>query len=683
MEESWKSVRLGSVLIVLLTLVVYLPAMRGGFIWDDVALITDNPLVKADDGLYRFWFTTEPSDYYPLTWSLWWLEWRLWGSSAVGYHLLNVLLHAINAVLVWVILKRLRIPGAWLAGLVFAIHPVNVATVAWISEQKNTLSMLFYAVTILLYLRFEEEGSWSWYSLALVAFLLALLSKTAVVMLPVVLLGCVWWMRHRVRWKDFLYSTPFFTLSLVLGLVTIWFQYNRVMGGHPAREVGFLSRLVVAGWVPWFYLYKALLPFNLNAVYPTWNVNTSLWISYLPGLVLVGCLTLFWWRRKTWGRPLIFALGYFVIMLFPVMGFFDQGFYQSSLVSDHWQYYSIVGAIALIVATGMALYRRTSERGQYVGVLASVIALMMLGVATWIRASVWGVPETLWRDTVTKNPDAWAAQHNLGIALAQAGRVEDAIGHYKQALLIKPNFAEAHNDLANALLDSGKVSEAITEYTEALRIKPDYTAAHNNLGNALLRLGSVPEAIAEFTAALRIKPDNAEAHSNLGSALAGQGRIAEAIAEFAAALRIKPDNAEAHYNMGLALASQGRISEAIAEYRETLRLNPDLAPALYELAWILAVDRNASLRNGAEAIQLAERLCAVTGNQQAKALDVLAIAYAEAGQFTDAIRVAQKAIELASAAGQQELAQQVQERLKLYQASRLFREGSVLTVPGA
>ena len=210
--------------LMLITLVTYAPVWHAGFIWDDKELLVDNPLVRASDGLYRFWFTTEALDYYPLTSSLCWLEWRLWGSSATGYHVVNVFLHAANAALLWIILRRLKVPGAWLAGLIFAIHPVTVATAAWVSEQKSTLSMLFYLLAILLYLRFDEKGSWRSYGLALGAFLLALLSKTAVVMLPVVLLGCVWWQRRSVRGKDVIRSVPFFALSLILGLVTVWFQ---------------------------------------------------------------------------------------------------------------------------------------------------------------------------------------------------------------------------------------------------------------------------------------------------------------------------------------------------------------------------------------------------------------------------------------------------------------------------
>jgi tetratricopeptide (TPR) repeat protein len=588
MKNAWRSLGPGATLIILLTVVAYVPAMRGGFIWDDGLLISENRTVRASDGLYRFWFTTEAPDYYPLAWSLWWLEWRLWGDSTTGYHVVNVLLHAVNAILVWIVLRHLKIPGAWLAGLLFAVHPVNVATVAWISEQKNTLSMLFYAVAILLYLRFDEEGRWRWYGLSLAAFLLALLSKSAVVMLPVVLLGCVWWTRGKVRWKDFLRSGPFFGLSLVLGLVTIWFQYHQALGGYTIRAASFPSRLAAAGWVPWFYLYKALLPLNLTVIYPKWQIDASRWVSYLPGIILVGCLIVFWWRRKTWGRPLLFGLGYFVVMLFPVLGFFDQGFYQFSLVADHWQYCSIVGAIALSVAAGERIFRRMGEQRRCLGTVAGVAVLMVLAVATWRRGHVYADEETLWRDNVAKNPNAWLAHHNLGIALGQAGRIQEAIWHWEQALRIKPDYARTHYNLGIALGQVGKLADAIAHYEQALRIKPDYAEAHNSLGAALWQAGRIQEAIGHYEQALRIKPDYAEAHNNLGAALAGQGRVSEAIAEYAAALQIKPDYADAHYNLGVALAGQGRISEAIAEYAAALRIKPDHAEAHHDLGIVLA-----------------------------------------------------------------------------------------------
>ena len=579
------------ILIVLITLAVYLPALRGGFIFDDNTLITGNRLIKASDGLHRFWFTTEAPDYYPLTWSLWWLEWRLWGGSATGYHVVNVLFHAVNAVLVWLVLRRLKVPGAWLAALVFALHPVNVATAAWISEQKNTLAMLFYAAAILLYLRFDEQGARRWYILSLAAFLLALLSKTAVVMLPMVLLGCLWWLHGKVRRKDWLRSLPFFGLSLALGLTTMWFQHNRAMGGYAVRATGFLSRLAAAGWVPWFYLYKALWPSNLGAIYPKWNVNASLWVCYLPGIVLLGCLALFWWKRTTWGRPLLFALGYFVVTLFPVLGFFDQGFYKCSLVADHWQYCSIVGVIALIVAAGVALCHRLGSSGRYVGLLAGAAVLVVLGTASWGRCGVYKNGQTFWRDTLAKNPDAWLAHNNLGYLLAEQGDVDDAAWHYREALRLEPNYADAHNNLGTILLRAGKVQEATAHFEQAVQIEPGWPPAQNNLGNALVKMGRIQEAIESYGQALHSDPDYADAHYNLGNALWTARRIPEAINQYQEALALRPNFALAHNNLGVLLQPE-KVQEAMRHYKEALKINPDYAEAHYNLGNALVqVDR--------------------------------------------------------------------------------------------
>ena len=510
-ERRW----LPALVLVVVTFAVYFPVIRGGFVFDDDTLITGNPMVKASDGLYRFWLTTEARDYYPMTGSLYWLEWRWWGQRAAGYHVLNVVLHAANVVLLWMILQRLKIPGAWLAALVFAIHPVNVATAAWISEQKNTLSMLFAAVAVLLWLRFCDEGRWRWYGFSLAAFLLALLSKSAVVMLPVALLGCVWWTRGRLRWRDVWCGVPFFVVSLVLGLITVWLQYHRVMQGVWVRSDSFLARLAAAGWVPWFYLYKALLPLNLTVIYPMWQIDADHWGSYVPGALLAVCFLLFWRRRRTWGRPLLFGLGYFVAMLFPVLGFLDQAFYRYSLVADHWQYYSIVGVTALTVAAGVKICRRLGQLGRSVGLVAGVAVLLMLGAAAWARVGVYGTSETLWRDTLAKNSNAWMAHSNLGVALAQLGRMPEATEHLQQALRLKPDYAEAHCNLGTVFLREGKVSDAVGEFEQALRIAPDYATAHSNLGMALVQVGKTNEAISHYEQALRLKPDYAQAQKGL------------------------------------------------------------------------------------------------------------------------------------------------------------------------
>ena len=571
-----KSPALGAALIILLTFVAYIPAMRGGFVFDDYVLITENRMIKASDGLRRFWFTTEAPDYYPLTSSLWWLEWRLWGDSAAAYHTVNVLLHAINAALVWMVLRRLRIRGSWLAALVFAMHPVNAATAAWISEQKNTLSMFFYAVAILLFLRFDQEGRWRWYGLSLVAFLLGLLSKAAVVMLPIVLLGCVWWLHGRVQRKDLLRSGPFIALSLVLGVVTMWFQHNRALalGGLSAQTGNILSQVATAGCALWFYLYKAILPWNLCAIYPRWNVDASHWISYVPGLVLVGCFTLFWWRRNTWGRPLLFGLGYFVVMLFPVLGFFHISFHEYSWVADPWQYPAIAGVIALVVAATAAMCHRMGQRGQSAGMLASVAVVTLLGVATWRRGSIYGVSESLWQDTVVRNPNAWVAHYNLGNAYLQANRTQDAVGEYQEAMRLRPDSMEVHNNLAFALLRAGQINDAIAQLEQVVRISPDSAEGHYNLGNACLQAGRVQDSIVHLERAVQLKPDYAEARCMLGNALLQGGKPQDAIVHYEETVRLNPDYTEAHVNLGFALAQRGKFDEAVRHWETALRLDP-------------------------------------------------------------------------------------------------------------
>jgi tetratricopeptide (TPR) repeat protein len=399
------------------------------------------------------------------------------------------------------------------------------------------------------------------------------------------------------------------------------------MGGTTIRTDGFLSRLVAAGWVPWFYLYEVFLPFNLTVIYPQWHIDASRWIAYIPGMALVGCCALFWWKRETWGRPWLFALGYFVVMLFPVLGFFDQGFYRYSLVADHWQYYSIVGAIALTVAAGLTVCRQLGKWGRAVGVLASVAVLVTLGAATWARARVYTDSQTLWRDNLTKNPNAALAHYNLGNALADQGKVQEAVQHYEQALRLKPDYTDAHHNLGNALRQVGRAQDAIGHYEEVLRIqpddadahynlalafrqvgqldeaihhderavqiKPDFAVAHYNLGNVLVQAGRVQDGIGHYEQALRIQPDYAEAHNNLGVALLQLRRSQEAMGHFEQAVRIKPDYAEAHYNLAIALVQTGRIQDAIWHFEQALRIQPDFAAAKTDLANAQATQQRA------------------------------------------------------------------------------------------
>jgi len=530
----------GCMLICLLTFIIYIPVINGGFIWDDDAFLTQNPLIRASDGLYRFWFSTDPPDYFPLTSTTLWLEWRLWGENATGYHVVNVLLHILNALLIWAVLAKLGIPGSWLAALIFAVHPVNVESVAWITERKNLLPLAFFLVSILAYLSFDKDGKWRFYIFSLTAFLLALLSKTSIVMLPLVLLGLIWWQREEITVKDIIRSVPFFILSAVMGGITVWFQYHNAIGSTIVRDDGLLSRLAGAGWAVWFYIYKAVVPLNLSFVYPRWDTTQLSLISFLPLLCLAGLMAAFYYYRRKWGRPFLIGSGYFIITLFPVLGFFNIYFMKYSLVADHWQYTSIIGIIALIVGLIAGKYKVWEKRRRRVAISATVILICVLSILSWKRAETFAQPETLWKDTLKNNPECWMAYDILGVDVAKKGRLEQAIRHFRKALEIRPDYPKAHSNLANVLYDQGHVKEAFRHFEEALRTNPTAVEVYYNYGTALAEQGRLDEAIHHYLTAVKLRPDFLQVHYNLGALYAQQRNFQEAIRHFNEVLRIEP-----------------------------------------------------------------------------------------------------------------------------------------------
>ena len=617
-SAAWR----GAVLV-LLSFAAYFPALHAGFVWDDDTHLINN-VVLQEWGLYRAWFTAEPPNYWPLTWSSYWLEHQLWGLAPFGYHLTNVLLHTASSLLMWRILLRLGIPCAWLSALVFAVHPVNVESVAWIAQRKNALSLIFYLAAVLLYLRFEDGNGVRSYRLAVASFLCSMLAKGAAATMPVVLLILVWWRRGSIRGSDLRRSLPFFAVAAAMSGVEIAFQYLRSIGDTVVRTDSFLARLAGAGWEVWFYAYKALWPVDLCFIYPRWNIDPTSWLSYLPGVAVVALLALAWRFRTSWGRPLLFGLGYFVVTLAPVLGFIDFYFLRYSFVADHYQYVSIIGVIALATAGGAALLERApSAPWPGRAVAASVVAVLML--LSWQRGLAFGDAETLWRDTIAKNPNDFTAHYNLASRLRDAGETEAAMQHYR----------------------------------EALRIWPASPTANNNLGLVLRSQGQLDAAIEHFQRALETTPDAAAPHVNLGSAFLARGRIEEAIEHFRAALEVDPRLAEVHHALGTALQAQQRPAEAAHHYREALRLDPESALALNSLARLLATSTDPDVRDPGEALRLARRTIALTRGPRARWFDTLALANAALGNFEMARRNIRIAEKLAEAAGRGQLAAEI------------------------
>jgi tetratricopeptide (TPR) repeat protein len=576
-------------ILAVVTILAYQPAWHGGLLWDDDNCTTPREL-RSLDGLRQIWFQPRATaQYYPLLYTSYWIQQRLWGDSTTGYHLVNLLLHIGCAVLVLKILRFLRIPGAELAAVIFALHPVNVETVAWIAERKNVLSAIFALGATLCYLKFDESRSRRSYALAIGLFLLGLLSKTAIVTVPLAWLVIFSWKRAAISWRrDFVPSIPFLFLAAVAGLVTRWFENVGI--GYKARilDLSLLGRCLIAGRAFWFQLSNLVWPSNLTFVYPRWDINSGVWWQYLFPIGVLGLLVILWSLRR-WSRAPLAGVLIYILLLLPSLGFLNIYFFVYSFVADHWQYLACVGIIAPC-ASGIVLLAARSKRWQ--ALLEPATMLLMGGVLfvlTWQQSRMYTDIETLYRTTIARNPACWMAQVNLGNTLYQANRIPEAMDLFKQAMRLKP--AVGHYSVANALVLRGRTSEAIDQYKQALQIDPDYAEAHHNLGSAFLLMGRTPEAIEHYEQALRIDPAFAGAHNNLGNALVKTGRSAEAIDHFEEALRITPNSADAHNNLAAALAQMGRTSEAIEQLKAALRIKPYDTDTRKNLTWLEEVQR--------------------------------------------------------------------------------------------
>ncbi len=528
-----------AVAIALAVFAAHFPALRGGFIWDDDAHVTA-PALRSLHGLWRIW--TEPGatqQYYPLLHSTFWLEHQLWGDHALGYHVVNLLLHATAATLLYVLLRELRVTGACLGALLFALHPVQVESVAWISEQKNTLSTALYLGAALAYLRFDLSRRPAHYAIAAALFALALLTKTVTATLPAALLVIFWWQRGRISWqRDVTPLVPWCVLGAVAGLFTAWAERKLIGAEGAAYDLSLVQRALLAGCVGWFYLGKLLWPANLTFFYPHWTIDPGRVVNWLPLMAALALTGWLWWRARAGARGLLAVWLLFAGSLFPVLGFFNVFPFLYSYVADHFQY---LASMAVCAAGGAAL-ARVSAGVRLTGFLAISALLLALGGLTLQQSGIYRSYETLLRTTLARNPDCWAAANNLGKELmSDPARLPEAMTLFERALALRPVYYEANNNYGLALAENGRAAEAIPHLEEALRLKPQSHQAHNNLGIALARSGRREEALGEFAAAAALAPDVPSIQDNWAKVLVMLGRDAEAQPHFAEAARLRSE----------------------------------------------------------------------------------------------------------------------------------------------
>ena len=567
--------------------VSYFPAFSAGFIWDDV-IFTKEPVIREASGLLNIWFS--PTDvkqeghYWPLTYTSFWLEHKLWGLAPLGYHLVNVLLHVVNCLLVWRLLLRLSVPGAWIIAAVFAVHPLHVESVAWVIERKDLLSALFYLTAFMTWTRFVEAPGWGRYCLALALFTAGLLSKSVVVTLPVALLIWHWWKREKVTSTDLFRLVPFFLVGLGIAMADLSFYISREPLSLSYSPV---ERVLIAARALWFYVGKLVWPTGLAVIYPLWEIRIGdpLAWAYVVATMAVGVLL--WLGRHRMGRgPLAGAL-FFVVTLSPVLGFVDYGYMQFSFVADRFQYLAGIGVMTVLI--GGAVHGTDKLPGGLkkgaMGLLVVVLAL--LGTITWHQTGIYRDSITFFSHIISFNPDARDAYLNLGDALHKADRLEEAMAAARLAVEKRPDSANARGNLGLALLNFKQFDEAEKQLQRALELDPRHKNARQNLAETFRRQERHEEAIESYRAVLRIDSKYTMAHAGLGDSLFHLHRYKEAVAALEQSLALEPDARIAgwlHILLGQALEKLGRLDAAVEHYERAVALDPRDSRPLVQLA---------------------------------------------------------------------------------------------------
>lgn len=690
---------LAAAALALATLIAYGPVYSAGFIWDDDDYVTENPQLRSLRGLGEIWtLYYEPqtqrlraytAQYYPLTFTSFWIEHQLWGLNATGYHVVNVVLHVANALLVWLVCRRLKIPAAWLIAAVFALHPVHVESVAWITERKNTLSGLFYLLALLAYLRFDQRGSWSTYAASLLLFVAALLSKTVTSTLPAVLLLILWVTQPRLSLRRVAPLAPMFVLGLASGLLTAYLEKAHVAATGVEWDHSLLERLLIL--IPSNFLFYArtiLWPYPLMFVAPRWEVDPTHWPQYIPlALLLAVALSLLALRRRLGWTPLA-LLAFSAVTLLPALGLFDVYWFRYSHTADHFQYLGSLGFITLFVLAARSLTNRIRQKLRpHARAAAATAALAGLAVLTFRQSFAYENTRTLWETALRQNPHAWIAMINLGFEYEALGRNDEAAALYRRAQAY-PFAAElASARLTTLLLRSGDASAAefaagfvrdlqagrtpgiepgTRDGAGELRTPPSdrQAAIFFEAAGTQLRAGQEEIALRSLTWAVKHAPENVTYRLARADLHARRGEHELAAADYAAALDRSPLHRAALRGLLDSALSAGRHADASVHAQAAWTALPDDEQLLWRLAWVMAASPDAAARTGPRALELARRLAKI---ETAENLDLLAAALAECGEFAQAAQTASRAADLAREQGNASLSGKILRRKARYE----------------
>jgi protein O-mannosyl-transferase len=583
--------------LLLLTVVAYLPALQAGFIWDDDWHV-HKPELRSLHGLWRIW--TDPpatQQYYPLAHTAFWIQYMLWDQHALGFHVVNLLIHLVNTVLVWRLLRLLKIPGAMFGAGLFALHPVQVESVAWITELKNTLSGMFYFGALLMYFRFDppdqmmvpEPRSTRPYVWCLALYVCALLSKTSTATLPGAILVIAWWKRGRLQpFREVRDMLPFILLGLGMGMFSSWFEKNWWGATEDRIQLHGIERVLVAGRAAWFYLYKLIWPAHLAFFYERWNIDPHAVWQYVFPAAVVAVLCALWLLRNRLGRGPLAAVLYFGGTLLPALGFVNLFWQVYTYVCDHMQYLACLGIFALIAACGSAVVASLNRHQAWTGRACAASVLAILAALVWRQCLIYHDLKTLYVETINATPSSWLCHYNLAIELLKDGDTTGAIDHYQKAISIRPSYVDAHYNLGNTYYKAGRLDEADGEYTRVLQLDNKHALACYNLANVLRDQGKFPDAIKYYDQAHVLRPDFEGPLVGVGSVYFKSGRLSEASDAYEKALRINPRNIEARLNYALCFAEQHDVESALREYRKAAQARPEVVSTICSVGNALA-----------------------------------------------------------------------------------------------